>query len=351
MFISIIGCAGSGKTMLFQALSGIKKNDGTAPNTLVNIDVPDERLERLAKIFNPRKIVHARIEVSDTAAIEEGDVKNEIISPKAIQKMRTSDAFILILRHFDTGLPVDPLAEFRTIFAEFILSDMAQIEMRLERIKKQGGKKDNPLIQQEKAMLEKCLAHLNEERPLSTIQNLNGDEKMLHGFQFLSQKPMMVVLNCDEMTVDEAETTLSGLKLLLPGDIPFIAACAKLEAELALMQPEERVDFMTEYGIKETLRDRIIQLACRTLGLIFFLTVGEDECRAWPIKRGMNAQNAAGTIHTDFFNKFIRAETVGYDDFIKYGNFAECKKAGVWRLEGKEYVVHDGDIISIRAGG
>jgi len=116
------------------------------------------------------------------------------------------------------------------------------------------------------------------------------------------------------------------------------------------MPAEECADFMIEYGIKETIRNRIIQLACRTLGLIFFLTVGDDECRAWPIKRGMSAQDAAGTIYTDFYNKFIRAETVGYDDFTKYGNFAECKKAGVWRLEGKEYVVHDGDIISIRAG-
>jgi ribosome-binding ATPase len=350
MYISIIGAAGSGKTMLFQALSGIKKDDGIAPNTIVTVDVPDERLEMLSKIFNPKKTVHARIEISDTATIEEGDVKNETISPKAIQKMRTSDAFILILRQFDNGLPVDPVSEFMTIFTEFILSDMAQIEMRLERINKQGGKKDNPLVQQEKAMLEKCLAHLNEEKPLSVLQTLNGEGKMLRGFQFLSQKPMMLVVNCDEMTVDKAETILSDIKLLLPGDIPIIVACAKLEAELALMPPEECADFMLEYGIKETIRDRIIQLACRTLGLIFFLTVGEDECRAWPIKRGMSAQDAAGTIHTDFYNKFIRAETVGYNDFIKYGNFAECKKAGVWRLEGKEYVVKDGDIISIRAG-
>ncbi|MEI6154858.1 MAG: GTPase, partial [Deltaproteobacteria bacterium] len=144
MYISIIGAAGSGKTILFQALSGIKKDNGIAPNTIVTVDVPDERLENLSKIFNPKKTVHARIEISDTATIEEGDVKNETISAKAIQKMRTSDAFILILRHFDNGLPADPAAEFRTIFTEFILSDMAQIEMRLERINKQGGKKDNP---------------------------------------------------------------------------------------------------------------------------------------------------------------------------------------------------------------
>jgi len=350
MYISIIGSAGSGKTTLFQALSGIKNANSATANTIATIDVPDERLERLAKIFNPRKTVYGRIEMSDTATIEEGDVKNETISPKAIQKMRTSDAFILVLRHFDNGFPVDPVAEFNTIFAEFILSDMAQIEIRLERINKQGGKKDNPLVQQEKAMLEKCLAHLNEEKPLSTLQTLNGEGKMLRGFQFLSQKPMMVAVNCDEITVAETETILSGFKTRLPDNIPVIAACAKLEAELALMAPEERAVFMAEYGLTETIRDRIVQLAYQTLGLISFFTVGEDECRAWPIKRGMTAQESAGTIHTDFYNKFIRAETVGYDDFIKYGHFSECKKAGVWRLEGKEYIVRNGDIISIRAG-
>ncbi len=350
MYISIIGGAGSGKTMLFQALSGIKKDDGAATNTVAIIDVPDERLERLTGIFKPKKVVHARIEVSDTASIEEGDVKNETISSKAIQKMRTTDAFILILRHFDNGLPVEPVAEFRTIFAEFILSDMAQIEMRLERIKKQGGKRDNPLVQQEKELLEKCLAHLNEEKPLYSLEVPDKEEKMLRGFQFLSQKTMMIVVNCSEIDVGEAGTILSNISKQLPGDIPVVVSCAKLEAELALMQPDERVDFMKEYGINETLRDRIIQLACRTLGLIFFLTVGDDECRTWPIKKGTNAQEAAGTIHTDFYNKFIRAETVGYDDFMKYGNFAECKKAGIWRLEGKEYIVQDGDIITIRAG-
>lgn len=351
MYISIIGAAGSGKTTLFQALSGIKNENSAAVHTIATVDVPDERLEYLSNIFKPKKTVHARIEISDTATIEEGDVKNETISPKAIQKMRTSDAFILLLRRFDNGLPIDPAGEYRTIFTEFILSDMAQIELRLERIKKQGGKRDNSLVQQEKALLEKCLAHLNDEKPLFTMEEIGPEGKMLRGFQFLSQKPMMLVVNCDELAFDNADAIISELKpSLMELDVPIVVACAKLEAELALMPPEESADFMREYGIKETIRNRIIQLACKTLGLIFFLTVGEDECRAWPIKKGMNAQDAAGTIHTDFYNKFIRAETVGYDDFLRYGNFAECKKAGVWRLEGKEYIVKDGDIISIRAG-
>jgi len=352
MYISIIGAAGSGKTTLFQALSGIKYENSAQANTIATVDVPDERLENLSRIFKPKKVVHARIEISDTATIEEGDVKNETISPKAIQKMRTSDAFILLLRHFDNGFPIDPAGEFRTIFNEFVLSDMAQIELRLERIRKQGGKKDNPLVQQEKALLERCLSHLDNEQPLFTMEEIGAEGKMLRGFQFLSQKPMMIVINCDEISFDNHDKITSDLKSSLShsDNIPFVAACAKLEAELALMPSEESAVFMEEYGIRETIRNRIIQLACKTLGLIFFFTVGEDECRAWPIKKGLNAQNAAGTIHTDFYNKFIRAETVGYDDFMRYGNFAECKKAGVWRLEGKEYIVKDGDIITIRAG-
>jgi ribosome-binding ATPase len=136
----------------------------------------------------------------------------------------------------------------------------------------------------------------------------------------------------------------------LPEYIPCLVACASLEAELALMSPLERDDYMKAYDIKEPLKPRIIRLACDTLGLISFLTVGEDECRAWPIKKGMTAQEAAGTIHTDFFNKFIRAETVAYDDFMRLGGFAGCKKAGLWRLEGKTYIVQDGDILNIRAG-
>jgi len=161
---------------------------------------------------------------------------------------------------------------------------------------------------------------------------------------------MMVVVNCVEERVAEAESIAAQLRQRLPGHIPVVAACGQLEAELAAMAPEEQSAFMTGYGIGESLRGRIIRLAYDTLGLISFLTVGEDECRAWPIRRGMSAQEAAGTIHTDLARTFIRAETVSYDDFMRLDGFAGCKKAGLWRLEGKSYIVQDGDILSIRAG-
>ena len=350
MYISIIGKTGSGKTTLFQALSGVAKSVNGGSHGIVAIDVPDERLEYLTSIFNPRKTVYARVDISDTIAIDEGDLKNETLNQKSIQQLRSSDAFLLILRDFDNGENVDPMADFRAIYTEFILADMAQIESRIERMERQYGKKDNPAIQQEKALLEKCLDHLNNEAPLSLLALTEEEDKRIRGFQLLSRKPMMVVVNCSEHELPSSQTIETDLRDKLPDNIPVLAVCAKLEAELALMSLEECAVFMDEYGIKETIRGRIIHLAVNTLGLISFLTVGDDECRAWPIKKGMNAQDAAGTIHTDLANKFIRAETVSYEAFVEHGGFAGCKKSGLWRLEGKTYIVQDGDILSIRAG-
>jgi len=350
MYISIIGKAGAGKTTLFQALSGMAKSAGSASHGIVAIDVPDERLDYLTGIFNPRKTVYARIDVSDSVAIDEGDLKNETLNQKSIQQLRSSDAFLLILRNFDNGEIIDPHTDFKTIHTEFILADMAQIESRIERMEKQNGKKDTPAIQQERALLEKCLDHLNNESSLSLLTLTEEEDKRIRGFQFLSRKPMMIVVNCSEQELLSGEASMESFQGKLPDNIPALALCAKLEAELALMAPEEQAVFMEEYGIKEAIRGRIIRLAVDTLGLISFLTVGDDECRAWPIKKGMNAQDAAGTIHTDLANKFIRAETVSYEAFVEHGGFAGCKKSGLWRLEGKTYMVQDGDILSIRAG-
>ncbi|MBA4390394.1 MAG: redox-regulated ATPase YchF [Syntrophus sp. (in: bacteria)] len=350
MYIAVIGHPGSGKTTLFQALSGIKGDGGYSDKTnLATIDVPDERLGILTKIFNPKKTVHARIELADTVAIEEGNVKNSTISAKTLQQMRLSDAFILTLRYFDGATPASAENDLHAILSEFVLSDMVQIETRLERIRKQGGKKDSAAVAQEEALLNQCLAQLNDGKPLSALSIAQQDEKLLRGFQFLSLKPLMVVVNSSEDNIAESKIQAENLDNKFPG-YPVISACAKLESELALMAEDERVAFMEEYAITESIRGRIISLALRTMGLICFLTVGEDECRAWPIKKGMNAQEAAGTIHTDLSNKFIRAETVSYADFMKYGSMAECKKAGIWRLEGKTYIVEDGDILNIRAG-
>ena len=347
MYITIVGTAGSGKTTLFRALAKGSGSGNESP--LTTIEVPDERLDALSRIFNPKKTVYSRIEVSDTVAIREGEVKNETLDSKSLQQMRSSDAILLVVRQFENGHAADPLNEFQIVHNEFILSDMAQVESRLERIRKQAGNKTQAVFDQEKTLLEQSLAHLEAGQPLSSLPLTEEDEKRLRGFQFLSLKPMMVVINCIEEAMGDT-TIAARLGEHMPAQVPVITACAKLEAELVSMTSDEQTQFMTEYGIREAVRGKIIRLARDTLGLISFLTVGDDECRAWPIRNGMTAQDAAGTIHTDFYQKFIRAETVAYEDFISLGGFAGCKKAGVWRLEGKTYAVRDGDILCIRAG-
>ncbi|HQL91053.1 MAG TPA: DUF933 domain-containing protein [Syntrophales bacterium] len=350
MHISIIGTPQSGKTTLFRALAGANANGGGNGHPSIRIEVPDGRVDALARIFNPRKTTYSRLDVADTVAIREGELKNETLDTKSLQQIRQSDAVLAVLRHFDNGHAADPVGDFGRIREEFILADMVQVEGRLERLRKQNALKPQPALQQEQALLERCLAHLEAGSPLATLELSCEDDKKIRGFLFLSRKPMMIVVNCAEDRIAEAESISSRLRERLPGHIPVVAACGQLEAELAAMAPGEQGAFMAGYGIAESLRGRIIRLAYDTLGLISFLTVGEDECRAWPIRRGMNAQEAAGTIHTDLARTFIRAETVSYEDFTRLGGFAGCKKAGVWRLEGKGYIVQDGDILSIRAG-
>ncbi len=350
MHLSIIGSPGCGKTTLFQALSGIAVESRSGSDHIAVIDVPDYRVDELVRIFMPKKTVYTRITLADTVAITEGEIKSDTISAKSLQQMRGSDALLLTLRNFDNGRPVRAKDEFLSIYSEFIISDMIQIEGRLERMKKQGAKKDNTLLAQEEETLNECLTHLSREKPLSTSSVFERGDKLLRNFQFLSAKPMMVVINCSEEKSAGSPMVIEELRTSIPVHIPVLAASGKLEAELALMPEEEQNVFMSEYGIKQSVRGRIIRTASEMLGLISFLTVGEDECRAWPVKTGATAQDAAAAIHTDLAQKFIRAETVSYSDFMDNGGFAECKKKGLWRLEGKTYVVQDGDILSIRAG-
>ncbi len=346
MYISVIGPARSGKTTLFQALSGVESARGFSDgDNIVLIDVPDPRVDELAAIFKPKKTTYARIELADTVAIGEGNIKDSTVNAKTLQKMRSSDAFILVLNDFDGDEGADVKREFQDLMNEFILADMIQIEGRIERIRRQGGKKENTALQQEIELLDRLLAHVGDGKALKTLELGPNDEKAVRGFRFLSQKPMMIAVNRPEGTVAEDEGRAEELD-----GYPVLYVCATLEQELAMMADDERAAFMEEFSLKESIRGRMIRLAFDTLGLISFLTVGDDECRAWPVRRGVTAQEAAGAIHTDLSARFIRAEVVSYADFMKYGGMNECKKAGVWRLEGKTYIVQDGDIMSIRAG-
>lgn len=350
MYLSIIGSPACGKTTLFRAFTGIAGSGGADNTSIAVVEVPDERLDRLSAIFRPRKTVYGRVEVCDMASLHEGDMKNETVPAKQLQQMRSSDAFLLVLDNFQRHAPQDPVSSFHTLVSEFMLSDMVQIENRLERIKKQAGRKENTPLEQERIMLERCLEHLEQGKPLSSLALDEANGRAMRGFQFLSLKPLMTVVNCSEDAMSQLPIITKEVEAKLLDSTSIIAACLSIEAELAAMDPADRSAFMEEYGVAESLRGRLIRLAYQTLGLIAFFTVGEDECRAWPIRRGMTAQEAAAVIHTDLSERFIRAETVGFDDFIRLGDFASCKKAGVWRLEGKQYVVQDGDIITVRAG-
>lgn len=350
MYLSIIGSPACGKTTLFRAFTGVAGSGGADSASIAVVEVPDERLDRLSAVFHPKKTVYGRIEVCDMASLHEGDMKNETVPAKQMQQMRSSDAFLLVLDNFQHHSPQDPVSSFHTLVSEFMLSDMVQIEGRLERIRKQAGKKEGTPLEQERTMLEGCLEHLEQGKPLSSLSLDEARARSLRGFQFLSLKPLMAVINCPEDAMAGLPGITEEMKTRLPESTPALAACLSIEAELAAMDPADRPAFMEEYGVAESLRGRLIGLAYQTLGLISFLTVGEDECRAWPIRKGMTAQESAAVIHTDLSERFIRAETVAYEDFIRLGDFAACKKAGVWRLEGKQYIVRDGDIITVRAG-
>ena len=232
---------------------------------------------------------------------------------------------------------------------EFILSDLAIVEKRIESLKKQIQKTQDDLMKRELALLEKCNVHLQNEKPLRDSDLSKDELAILKTYQLLSIKPLLIALNLDESQVKEKDSFLDELvKTKIGKHSKALAFFGKIEFEMSELSEDDAKLFMSEFGINESALNGIIREAYSLLGLQSFFTVGEDECRAWTIRKGMNAQEAAGEIHTDFFNKFIRAEVVHYDDFIKCGSFAKAKEMGVWRLEGKEYIVKDGDIISVR---
>jgi ribosome-binding ATPase YchF (GTP1/OBG family) len=226
---------------------------------------------------------------------------------------------------------------------------MAIIEKRIESLKKQILKIQDDNLKKELVVLEKCFNVLQEEKPLRDAELNKEDLKILKTYQFLSLKPQLIAINLDETQINEADKYLNELVKLKAGkNTKALSFFGKIEMEMSELSEEEASVFMQEYGIKNSALDTIIKEAYSLLGLQSFLTIGEDECRAWTIRKGSTAQEAAGEIHSDFFAKFIRAEVVHYNEFIKHGSFAKAKESGTWRLEGKEYVVKDGDIISIR---
>lgn len=360
MQIGIVGLPQSGKSTLFQTITKTHLD----PSSMMKVEthqaiikIPDERLEKLTGIFNPKKKTNATIEVLDVVGLHKGDSGSTQFTSNFLGKVKNNDALIQVVRLFKSDIVPHPdgsvnmMRDINSFETEFLISDLSIIEKRIDTVKKQVQKTNDDKLKRELPLLEKCYQILQEEKPLRDA-NLSDDEiKMLNSFQLLTIKPMLIALNLDESQVNETGKYLDELaKKKLSAHTKALCFFGKIEQELSELSDKEAEVFMNEYGIKESALDSIIREAYDLLGLQSFFTCGEQECRAWTIKKGSTAQDAAGEIHTDFYNKFIRAETVGYDDFIAAGTFAKAKEQGTWRLEGKEYIVKDGDLLIIRHG-
>ncbi|MBV6419885.1 MAG: Ribosome-binding ATPase YchF [Ignavibacteriaceae bacterium] len=358
MQIGIVGLPQSGKSTLFQTITKSHLDASAMAKAETHqsiIKVPDARLDKLTEIFNPKKKTSATIEVLDVVGLIKGDSGSTQFTSNFLSKVKTNDALIQVVRLFNSEIVPHPdgsvnmMRDIDNFETEFILSDLAIIEKRIETVKKQVQKTQDDKLKRELPLLEKCYQLLQEEKPLRDAHLTNDELKILGSFQLLSVKPMLIALNLDESQVAEASKYLDELtKKKLSVHTKALCFFGKIEQEMSELSEKEAEIFMNEYGIKESALNSIIREAYDLLGLQSFFTCGDTECRAWTIKKGYTAQQAAGEIHTDFYNKFIRSEVVGYDDFISAGSFAKAKEQGTWRLEGKEYIVKDGDIMIIR---
>lgn len=357
MKTGIIGLPQVGKTSLFKILTKAHVEErGHNPREahLGVAKVPDQRLDRLSAIYNPKKLVHATVEYSDVAAIGQEALKESAYA----NNLRTVDALIHVLRAFDEpSIPhvgeIDPLRDAKNVDFDLIVNDLSQIEKRLERLEKDLKKMKTAELEREFDLLKRAKVHLESERPLREMEMSAEDRKRIRGFMFLSQKPILYVLNVNESSTlgDDLEKAPAKFKLDEYASRPnagVTAICGKVEAELAEMPDEEAGEFLASYGLKESGLVRLIRNSYELLGLISFFTVGEDECRAWTIERGSRAQTAAGAIHSDLEKHFIRAETIHWDQLLEAGSEANARSRGTLRLEGKEYIVQDGDVMHIR---
>ena len=352
----LIGFPSTGKTSLFRLLTSAREGTRPGGRTEAHVGVsrvPDDRLDRLTAMFNPRKRVPATVEFADMAGAAHAEAKDLL----DVAAFRNADALLHVVRAFrDESLPhprgsVDPARDAQAMEDELILADLVVVERRLERLEKDLKKTPSADLEREQAVLVECRAALENGTPLRARPFAPDDLKRLRGFQFLSAKPLLLVLNIDEADLAQMDTAVAraGLERFLAGAATrAVPLCARIELEIAELEPADAVAFLADLGLRESGLDRVIRASYELLGYISFFTVGEDECRAWSIPRGTAAQVAAGEIHTDIARGFIRAEVVAYDRLVGRGSLAACREHGELRLEGKEYVVLDGDIINFR---
>ncbi|MGA2435652.1 MAG: redox-regulated ATPase YchF [Bryobacteraceae bacterium] len=357
MKTAIIGLPMVGKTSLFTILTGVHEAShiGSMAIRLGMAKVPDARLEKLAELYQPPKVTHAVVEYADTPPIS----KEALRDPRYLAGLRVVDAFAHVLRLFpDPSIPheagtVDPLRDLENADLELILSDLLVVEKRMERLDKDRKKLKAPELDQEFEVLERCKAALEANQPLRSLDFTAEEEKRIRGFQFLSLKPMLYVLNIGETDAPrlrELEAEYRTGPLAGRPRTEVTAICGNVEAELAELSSEDAREYLASYGLKESGLERLISATYKLLGLMSFLTAGETEVRAWTIPANSTAVKAAGAIHTDFEKKFIRAEVVNWQALIDHGGYPGVREKGLLRLEGKEYIVKDGDVLVIRHG-
>ncbi|MFO7963385.1 MAG: DUF933 domain-containing protein [Desulfobacterales bacterium] len=341
MKLGITGLPGCGKSTIFEALTrNFQDAQNKSEDRIGTIRVPDVRVDRLSRIYTPQKTIYAQVEYFLPAApSRKGDTVND---QPVYNRIRDCHALIHVLRNFTgfDGAPPDPRADFKQLEQEMILSDLITVEKRLERLgmDQKRGKKPDP---EEKALLTECRVRLENEEPIRNYPEA-ANAPLLKGFAFVSAKPLLVLFN----NPDEDDGAPDPRRF---GDgKDFIVVRGKLEHELAQMSSKEAQAFMAEYDITESAMDRAIHKSYELLGMISFFTVGQDEVRAWTIKSGTPAREAAGTIHSDMKKGFIRAEVLAYEDLMTAGSYHEARKQGMTRLEGKTYEIKDGDIITFR---
>jgi ribosome-binding ATPase len=361
MKTGIIGLPQVGKTSLFQILTKAHLSDQARTNPreahIGVAKVPDDRLDRLAALYNPKKLTHTSVEYVDVGAIGQEALKDSAYSAH----LRNVDALAHVVRAFeDPAIPhvgeIDPLRDIRNVEFDLMISDLGQVEKRLERLEKDLKKMKTAELEKEFELLKRAKSQLESEKPLREMEMTPEDKKRIRGFMFLSEKPILYVLNIGESSElgKELEEAVSKYKLTELASRPNAAAtaiCGKVEAELAEMSDADAADFLSSYGLKESGLTRLIRTTYGLLGVISFFTAGEDECRAWQVPAHSRAQEAAGAIHSDLEKHFIRAETIRWDQLLEAGSEANARAKGTLRLEGKDYIVQDGDVMHIRHSG
>ncbi|MBF8416872.1 MULTISPECIES: redox-regulated ATPase YchF [Heyndrickxia] len=357
----IVGLPNVGKSTLFNAITKAGAESANYPFCTIDpnvgmVEVPDERLEKLTELYHPKKTVPTTFEFTDIAGIVKGASKGEGLGNKFLSHIRQVDAICHVVRCFEdenithVSGKVDPIDDIETINLELILADLETVDKRIGRVEKIAKQKDKEAVA-EYEVLSKLKAAFEAEKPARAVELTEDQQKIVKGFQLLTSKPVLYVANVGEDDIQDpsANPYVGKVREYAKQEgAEVIVICARIEEEIAELDDDEKKMFLTELGIRESGLDQLIKAAYSLLGLATYFTAGEPEVRAWTFKKGMKAPQCAGIIHSDFEKGFIRAETVSYEDLIEYGSVAAAREAGKVRLEGKDYVVQDGDVMHFR---